>query len=77
MYFAEHATAAPEAMRAFAGERRAEAEAILVRIGKEGPLAASDFEGKGGSGWWTWSDAKHALEWLFWSGHVTTATFPN
>ena len=63
-----------KAMRAFAGERRIEAEAILARIRAEGPLAASDFEDKGSTGWWAWSDTKHALEWLFWSGHVTTAT---
>jgi len=40
-----------------------------------GPLTASDFEnGSSKSGWWEWSDTKHALEWLFWSGKVTTAT---
>jgi uncharacterized protein len=62
-------------MRAFAGERRAEAEALLARIAAEGPLAASDLAGtRGRSGWWEWSDGKVALEWLFWAGLVTTAT---
>jgi hypothetical protein len=62
-------------IRAFAGERRAEAMAVLERIEAEGPLAASDVkDGKGRSGWWEWSEAKTALEWLFWAGHVTTAT---
>ncbi|WP_167737513.1 winged helix-turn-helix domain-containing protein [Sphingomonas parva] len=60
-------------LRAFALERRAEAEAVLARIRDEGPLAASDF-GAGRPRWWEWSDAKRALEWLFWAGHVTTAT---
>ena len=61
-------------MRAFARERRAEAEAALARIRDQGPLAASEFEGgRSASGWWEWSQAKHALEFLFWAGHVTTA----
>jgi uncharacterized protein YcaQ len=62
-------------LRAYAGERRAEAEAVLSRIRAEGPLAASDFEeGRGRSGWWEWGDTKRVLEWLFWAGLVTTAT---
>ncbi|HEX8525724.1 winged helix-turn-helix domain-containing protein [Allosphingosinicella sp.] len=65
-------------MRAFAGERRSEAMAVLERITAEGPLAASDFrQEKGRSGWWEWTDAKVALEWLFWAGHVTTDTRRN
>jgi hypothetical protein len=35
-------------MRAFANERRPEAEAVLARIREEGPLAASDFPRKQG-----------------------------
>jgi len=62
-------------VRRFATERRGEAEAILARIRDEGPMAASDFEhGRSRSGWWEWGATKHALEWLFWAGHVTTAT---
>jgi uncharacterized protein len=62
-------------LRPFAGERRPEAGAFLRRIEEEGPLAASDFEGhKGSGGWWGWSEAKQALEWLFWSGRITTRT---
>jgi uncharacterized protein YcaQ len=62
-------------LKTFAGERRAEAEAILARIRAEGPLAASDFEeGRGKGGWWEWGDTKRALEWLFWAGRITTAT---
>ena len=60
-------------LRLFATERRAAAMAVLDRIRAEGPLAASDFESSR-AGWWEWSEAKRALEWLFWAGHVTTGT---
>lgn len=60
-------------MRVFARQRRAEAMAVLERIRQEGPLAASDFEASR-SGWWAWSDSKRILEWLFYAGHITTAT---
>ena len=72
---ADRGEAGWKGLRLFAGERRPEAEALLNRIRNEGPRAASDFEEKRGrSGWWEWSDAKQALEWLFWAGHITTAT---
>lgn len=62
-------------MRHCATEGRAEAMAILARIRSDGPMSAADFEThKGQSGWWEWSDTKRALEWLFWAGHITTAT---
>jgi uncharacterized protein YcaQ len=60
-------------LRAFAKERRHEADSILARIAAEGPLAASDLE-KGRTGWWEWSGSKRVLEWLFWAGKITTAT---
>ncbi|HTU11858.1 MAG TPA: crosslink repair DNA glycosylase YcaQ family protein [Allosphingosinicella sp.] len=64
-----------KSLRAFAHQRRPEAEAILKRIAAEGPLGASDFDhGKSRSGWWEWGDTKQALEFLFWSGRITTAT---
>ena len=72
---ADRGDAGWKGLRVFAGERRAEAEGLLKRIRNEGPRAASDFEEKRGrSGWWEWGDAKRALEWLFWAGHITTAT---
>ena len=62
-------------LRAFAGEKRHEADAVLHRIRAEGPMAASDFDqGKSRGGWWGWGEAKRALEWLFWAGLLTTAT---
>eukprot|EP01037_Dinobryon_pediforme_P018116 gene18116-18356_t len=62
-------------LKVYATERRAEAMALLDRIRGEGPLAASEFPAHTRqSGWWEWSDTKRALEWLFWAGHITTAT---
>jgi uncharacterized protein len=62
-------------MRIHATERRPEAMALLSRIRAEGPMATSDFEShKGQPGWWEWSETKRALEWLFWAGHITTAS---
>ena len=47
---------------------------IHKRVAEEGPIAASSIEGhKGTGGWWGWSEAKHAFEWLFWAGRITTA----
>ncbi|HEV2818192.1 MAG TPA: crosslink repair DNA glycosylase YcaQ family protein [Allosphingosinicella sp.] len=72
---AERGEAGWNYMRTFARERRADAEAILARIRADGPMAASDFEhGRSRSGWWEWGVTKHALEYLFWSGRLTTAT---
>ena len=62
-------------VKPFAGTKRAEADALLKRIADEGPLAASDIaETRGQGGWWGWSETKQALEYLFWSGLITTAT---
>lgn len=47
---------------------------IYDQVAARGPIAASDIEGhKGNGGWWGWSEAKHAFEWLFWAGRITTA----
>ncbi|WP_407525930.1 winged helix-turn-helix domain-containing protein [Methylobacterium oryzisoli] len=57
----------------FATDRRSEADALLARIEREGPLAASDVAGtRASQGMWVWSAAKHALEWLFWAGLVAS-----
>lgn len=65
-------------LSAFAGEARPVAMAVLERIRAEGPMSAGDVEkgaAKGGTGgWWGWGETKGALEWLFWAGHLTTAT---
>ncbi|MBU4434426.1 MAG: winged helix-turn-helix domain-containing protein [Alphaproteobacteria bacterium] len=49
----------------------------LEEIRRRGPLSASELEigaQKGPGGWWGWSEAKRALECLFWIGDLTTAT---
>lgn len=58
----------------FGRERAAYVEDIFRIVAERGPLAASDLDGqKGSGGWWGWSEAKHAFEWLFWAGRITTA----
>ncbi|KQZ82035.1 cytoplasmic protein [Mesorhizobium sp. Root157] len=58
----------------FGRERADYIEGIYRQVVSRGPIAASDLDGqKGSGGWWGWSDAKHAFEWLFWAGRITTA----
>jgi uncharacterized protein YcaQ len=70
---ADRGLAGYRGLRIFAQERRLEAMRLLERIRDDGPLAASKLE-KGRTGWWEWSESKRMLEWLFWAGHITTAT---
>jgi len=60
----------------FGRERRAYINGILAEIEKRGPVTGGDFAAgpRGAPGWWSWSDGKRALEWLFWAGQITTAT---
>ncbi|THD58832.1 winged helix-turn-helix domain-containing protein [Phenylobacterium sp.] len=60
----------------FLRERRDFVDKVLDEIATRGPLAASDLEMgvKGEGGWWGWSEAKRAVECLFWTGELTTAT---
>ena len=64
------------AIARFGRERRELIEQVRGEIAERGPLAAGELshQHKGEGGWWGWSDGKRAVEWLFWSGAVTTAT---
>jgi uncharacterized protein YcaQ len=60
----------------FLRDRRDFIDRVLDEIAVRGPLSASDLEigHKGEGGWWGWSEAKRAVECLFWAGELTTAT---
>lgn len=65
----------------FGREKRDYITGVLAEIERRGPVTGGDFApGKefpgrrGEAGWWSWSDGKRALEWLFWTGQITTAT---
>jgi uncharacterized protein YcaQ len=48
---------------------------VLAEVAARGPVAASDLHQRPrrAGPWWDWSDHKRALEWLFWSGQVSSA----
>lgn len=49
---------------------------VRAELAARGPLAASEIDDEsraGKSGWWDWSDTKHALEYLFRVGEVVSA----
>ena len=57
-----------------AGSARELCESVLAEIRARGPMGVSDLKGAGRrrAGWWGWSEGKVALEWLFWTGQITT-----
>ncbi len=60
----------------FLRERRDFVDRALDEIATRGPMSASELElgAKGAGGWWGWSEGKRAVEGLFWTGELTTAT---
>ena len=60
----------------FGRERRDYIDGVLKEIERRGPVTGGDFNDapRGAPGWWSWSDGKRALEWLFWAGMITTKT---
>jgi uncharacterized protein len=63
-------------LHVFRREKARYIDEVRRQLHDRGPLAASDLaSGTGKTGpWWGWSDAKFAMEWLFFAGEVTTAT---
>lgn len=63
----------------FLREHQPVIDRALGEIEARGPLAASDLDwgAKRGGAWWGWNEAKRALEGLFWTGRLTTATRRN
>jgi len=50
--------------------------AVLAEVVARGPIGAGELDGdrpRRAGPWWDWHDGKVALEWLFWTGQVTTA----
>jgi len=60
----------------FGRERRDYIDGVLKEIERRGPVTGADFNDapREAPGWWSWSDGKRALEWLFWAGMITTKT---
>src|SRR5207237_6453061 len=52
-------------------------DSVLEEVRRRGPIGAgelaADERPRRSGPWWDWHDAKVALEWLFWSGEVTSA----
>ena len=54
--------------------------AVLDEVKARGPLRAADLRDGGPrrrDPWWSWDDAKRALELLFWTGQVSARRLPN
>lgn len=62
-------------LKRYATEHQDLVNSALAQIRDRGALGASELEsaGKSSGGWWGWSQGKEIMEWLFWTGQVTTA----
>ena len=71
-----HAGDIKNKLHVFRREKGAFIDEVRRQVLDRGHLAASDLgQGTGKTGpWWGWSDAKFAMEWMFFAGEVTTAT---
>jgi len=66
-------------LKRFASEHTSAVESVLAQVRERGALGAGDLVNGGRSkgSWWGWSEGKEILEWLFWTGVVTTAARRN
>jgi uncharacterized protein len=62
-------------LRRYVNEHKPLVAAVLAQIRDRGALGASELVdgGRSSGAWWGWSQGKEILEWLFWTGEVTTA----
>jgi uncharacterized protein len=62
-------------LKRYANDHQDLIASALAQIRERGPLAAGELAapGKAKGGWWGWSQGKEIMEWLFWSGQVSTA----
>jgi uncharacterized protein YcaQ len=62
-------------LKRFVSEHSDAVASVLAQVKERGPLGASELAdaGKSKGSWWGWSHGKEILEWLFWTGQVTTA----
>ncbi|MFO1073481.1 MAG: crosslink repair DNA glycosylase YcaQ family protein [Geminicoccaceae bacterium] len=60
---------------AFARQQPEIVARALAEVATRGPIGVSELSEAGSrrGGWWGWSHGKLALEWLFWTGRLTTA----
>ena len=61
-------------IREFVAENPEFVEEVANYVAVNGPVNAGQLQTKPKGGtWWAWSEAKVALEWLFWTGQVTVS----
>ncbi len=73
---AEHADRPWHAMARILAEQPGLLPKVLDQVAERGPLTAREVEHeqeRTPGGWWNWSDVKSALEWLFYTGQLTSA----
>ena len=73
---AAHADHPWQAMQRILTEQPGLLAKVLDQVAERGPLTAREVDheqARTPGGWWNWSDVKSALEWLFYTGELTSA----